>query len=267
MRTPPRLLASLLLAFALVLPGLVGPSSAVAAPAPAAPAPPAVKPDPRLIKLTGTDNTRDFATYRTVDGAALNLKVIRSDNLSQLTSADEQKLAGLGLVTVVDLRTGFERTLQPDRRVPGARHYDADVLANAPGSAFDLTEAYRLFVSDPHARAEFARTLRLVSATLAKGRAALFHCSAGKDRTGWTAAMLLTIAGVDRATVDRDYLASNKFRHTSPADGLNGVRLPWLQTSFATADQLFGSFDGYLRNGLRLSAAEIATLRSQLRVG
>jgi protein-tyrosine phosphatase len=263
MRTPPRLLATLLLASVLVVPGLVGPSAATAAPAPAAPA---VKPDPRHIKLAGTENTRDFATYRTVDGHALNLKVIRSDNLSKLTPADQRKLAGLGLAAVVDLRTDIERALQPDRPVPGARHYDANVFGRAAANAFDLPAAYRMFASDPHARAEFARTLRLVSATLAQGRAVLFHCTAGKDRTGWTAAMLLTIAGVDRATVDRDYLASNKFLHATPGT-LEGVNLAWLQASFATADKLFGSFDGYLRNGLRLSPAEISTLRSQLRAG
>lgn len=224
-----------------------------------------VKTDPRLIRLQGTENTRTFATYRTTDGHALNPRVIRSDNLSKLTPGDQRALAGRGVATVVDLRTGIERGLQPDRPVPGAKNVAADIFGDQLVGALNLDDGYRMFVSEPHARAEFARTLRLVSATLAKGHAVLFHCTAGKDRTGWTAAMLLTIAGVDRATVNRDYLASNKFRHTTSADAQNGVRIEWLNTSFATADRMYGSFDGYLRRGLRLSDAEIATLRAQLR--
>ena len=75
--------------------------------------------------------------------------MIRSDNLSKLTPADQRKLAGLGLATVVDLRTDIERALQPDRPVPGARHYDANVFGQAAANAFDLPAAYRMFVSDP----------------------------------------------------------------------------------------------------------------------
>ena len=234
--------------------------------APTASAAPAVKADPRLIVLDGTDNTRTFATYRTTDGYSLNRRVIRIDNLSELTRGDEQKLARRDVATVVDLRTAVERQLQPDRPVPHARHYDEDIFGDHLAEAVNLDSAYAFFVTDPGARAGFARTLRLVSATLGQGRAALFHCSAGKDRTGWAAAMLLTIAGVDRATVERDYLASNFFRHTTPADPLQGVRLSWLRTSFDTANRRFGSFDGYLRAGLHLSDAEITTLRQRLRI-
>ena len=257
MRLHPRLLSLTFLVSTVAVTTLIAPTVSAA---------PTVTTDPRLIRLTGTDNTRTFATYRTTDGHSLNLRVIRSDNLSELTRGDQQKLARRGVATVVDLRTAAERQLQPDRPVPGARHYDEDIFGDHLAEAVNLDSAYAFFVSDPGARAGFARTLRLVSSTIGQGSAALFHCSAGKDRTGWTAAMLLTIAGVDRATVERDYLASNYFRHTTPADPLQGVRLAWLRTSFATADREFGSFDGYLRKGLRLSDAEIVTLRDRLRV-
>jgi len=255
------MLTASILAAALTVP-LVGP--AAAAPSPATAAHP-VAVDPRLIPLQGTENTRVFATYRTTDGHPVTLRAIRSDNLSKLTTRDVRVLAARQVATVVDLRTAPERQLQPDRPLPRAVHHDADIFGNAFIGALDLNAGYRMFVTDPHARAEFARTLRLVSATLGQGKAALFHCSAGKDRTGWTAAMLLTIAGVDRATVNRDYLASNKFRHTSPADPLQGVRIEWLNASFAAATQYYGSFHGYLRKGLRLSEAEITTLRERLR--
>ncbi|GAB09303.1 putative protein-tyrosine-phosphatase [Gordonia araii NBRC 100433] len=252
----PRLLALPLVAASLAF-GALG--------APAALAVPPVKSDPRLVKLVGTENTRTFATYRTTDGHSLNPRVLRSDNLSKLTNGDERKLARLGLATVIDLRTTVERQIQPDRSIPRTRHFDEDIFGLDLVEAVDLDSAYAYFVTDAGARAGFANTLRLVSRTLDRGRTALFHCSAGKDRTGWTAALLLTIAGVDRATVERDYLASNKFRHTSPADPLQGVRLSYLRTSFATANRVYGSFDGYLRKGLRLSDQEITALRDRLR--
>ncbi len=228
-------------------------------------APPAAPADARLIRLQGTENTRVFSVYRTTDGVAISPRLIRSDNLSKLTPGDRRTLAGRGVSTVIDLRTLPERLLQPDQPIRGARRYDVDILGGDPASMTNLDNAYVAFVTDPQARAGFARTLRLISTTLASGRTALFHCTAGKDRTGWTAAMLLTIAGVDRATVDRDYLASNIYRHTSPRDLVQGVHLGWLRSSFAAADQHYGSFDGYLRRGLRLSDGEIAGLRNLLR--
>lgn len=220
----------------------------------------------RLIKLDGTQNTRTFDGYVTRDSKSITAAIIRSDNLSKITAADAGRLARLGVTTIIDLRTSMERAIQPDRSVPGARlHYDDVLGATPPSTLIDLTSAYRAFVTDAHARAEFASALRLITRTVASGHTVVFHCTAGKDRTGWTAAMLLTVAGVDRATVERDYLDSNVYRHTNPNDPLNGVNLGLLRTSFSTANQVYGSFDNYLRSGLRLSAAEVTALRNVVR--
>ena len=84
---------------------------------------------------------------------------------------------------------------------------DTDHQSDRPSSA------YRAFVTSPSARAAFRKTPLNIKNTTSAGNSVIFHCTAGKDRIGWTAALLLSILGVDRATIERDYLASNTYRH------------------------------------------------------
>lgn len=240
-----------------VLPDAVADRTAgVAAAAPAVAA-------PQEVRLAGTENTRTFAAYRTVDGAAISPRVLRSDNLSKITPADQRALAKRGVTTIIDLRTSLERSIQPNRAVRGARARVADVLGGTPvTNLVDLPTAYRAFVTDPGARRAFRSALLETRRTVESGQAILVHCTAGKDRTGWYAAVLLTILGVDRATVERDFLASNRFRHANANDPLNGVNIAWLRSAFATANRKYGSFDGYVRKGLGLTQADIDGLRS-----
>ena len=219
----------------------------------------------REIGLRGTENTRTLEGYRGLGGKTVNGRVLRSDNLSKLTAADAQKLRKRGVVTVVDLRTGIEKQLQPNKKVPGARTVSADVLGGvSPLQMVDLGQAYTSFVTDRHARAQFRTTLLQIKDTAARGGTTLYHCSAGKDRTGWTSAVLLSILGVDRKTIDADFLASNHYRHASSNDVLSGVNIAWLNSSFAAAKRKYGSMDGYVRKGLGLSAADVASLRANL---
>lgn len=241
---------------------------ALAAPAAALPArvAPAIT-TPAAIHLTGTQNTRTFANYRTTDGHAIRALVIRSDNLSKLTPADARTLADLHVTSIIDFRTQIERAAQPDRPVPGASVHDFDVLGASPVTTLvDLPSAYRAFVTDPGANRAFRNTLLEIKNVAGAGNTVLYHCTAGKDRTGWASAVLLTILGVDRTTVEQDYLASNTFRHTSPSDPVNGVNIAWLRTSFATANQVYGSFDNYVHRGLGLTDADIAGLKKALLV-
>ncbi|MEV0104091.1 tyrosine-protein phosphatase, partial [Nocardia sp. NPDC050789] len=92
----------------------------------------------------------------------------------------------------------------------------------------------------------------------------LFHCTAGKDRTGWTSAVLLTLLGVDKDTVYYDYLLSNYYRGAKDGDMLNGVAASALDSAFDQATKSYGSFDGYVRDGLQLTDADIAALKAKL---
>lgn len=219
-----------------------------------------------LVDLDGTANTRTLAGFTTVDGKVVrDGRVLRSDNLSALSPADVEALQAAGVVTVVDLRTQWERLVQPDRDIPGASSKWFDVFAGLPPTMLiDLPSAYRAFVTDATARQAFASTLREIAAASEQGKAVLLHCSAGKDRVGWATAVLLTLLGVDRATVEADFLASNDYRHTSPADPFNGTNVEWLRSAFRTADEADGGFDGYVRDGLGLTDDEVAALREGL---
>jgi protein-tyrosine phosphatase len=108
----------------------------------------------------------------------------------------------------------------------------------------------------------------------------LFHCTAGKDRTGWLAAIVLSALDVDRDTVladylrttelnanGRDYMLSNLSERIASPDvvlPLIEARVEYLQAAFDEADSRFGGMDGYLRDGLGLDDAVLASLRANL---
>lgn len=251
---------------------VAAPATSMVATAQAAPAPTtgaAAVTLPHSLGLTSVHNARDLGGYRTADGRTVTGGLVfRTGNLSSLSLADAHSLASKRVATAVDLRTAIERTIQPERAIPGAAAQWNDVLGTAnPADMLLLQGAYVDFVTNPGARAAFGKTLKTIETNAAAGKATLFHCSAGKDRTGWTAAVLLTILGVDRSTVDQDYLLSNKFNNSGPNDPINGVNINWLNASFNAANQYYGSFDNYVHRGLGLSDAAVASLKAHLLTG
>ncbi|MDO3648966.1 tyrosine-protein phosphatase [Nocardia mangyaensis] len=221
----------------------------------------------RSLGLSGVQNARDAGGYRTTDGRWVRTGVIfRSGALDQATPADLARLSALGVRVVDDLRTGYERSLAPGRLPAGATGNAYDVIGQAPplilaGALFGGEGMYRAFITAPGANEAFASVLRDI---IAADGGVLYHCSAGKDRTGWASVVLLSVLGVDRATVTADYLLSNTYRDAAPGDPLNGVQASWLDAAFDQAAQTYGSFDGYVREGLGLTEAELTALRSAL---
>jgi protein-tyrosine phosphatase len=116
----------------------------------------------------------------------------------------------------------------------------------------------------------------------ANGAPVLWHCTAGKDRTGFAAAILLRILGVPQETVVADYMASRQpalearnsellmlrvFKGEDVAEKISvllGVERDWLEAGFEEIDETWGSFDNYVSNGLQLSAADVQRLRDTL---
>ncbi|MFD4470061.1 tyrosine-protein phosphatase, partial [Rhodococcus sp. NPDC058505] len=110
----------------------------------------------------------------------------------------------------------------------------------------------------------------------------VFHCTAGKDRTGWTAMLLQHIAGVDDATIMRDYLLTNEYNEewvtetraylvatqgeaaAALLEPLFGVEESYLQAGLDELAATYGSVDAYLTEGLGLSTSTIDTLRGKL---
>ncbi|MGW4999388.1 tyrosine-protein phosphatase [Streptomyces hydrogenans] len=245
----------------------------------------------RLIRLQGTANFRDAGGYRTRDGQWVRMgEVYRSDALDRLTDADLAKLRRLGVRTVLDLRMQSERAAAPDRVPAGATHVVADVLAGSgtftsmPGTPAEaeamMTEGNRFMVSGDTAKAAYAAVLdEITDGAGADG--VVFHCTAGKDRTGWAEAALLTALGVPEETVMADYLASNTYRaaaneavlsHLPPAQAavykpLLDVRPGYLNASFDEVREEFGSFRAYLREGVAVDAHQLKALKRDLLVG
>ncbi|WP_296624106.1 tyrosine-protein phosphatase [Rhizorhabdus sp.] len=246
-------------------------------------------------QLQGAPNFGDLGGYQTGDGRRVKPGLLfRSDQLDRLTDADLAAMEGLRLAYVVDLRTESERAREPDRLPRGARHIILDVSADADGSlggdmrkaqaaiaagrGVELLEAAnRDFVSLPSAQAAYRALFALV-ADPATGPL-VYHCTAGKDRTGWASAVLLSILGVPRERIFYDYLASNTYlaqknagilaslkASGAPIDPANlepvlGVRRAYLDSAFAEVDRVYGSMDAYVRKGLGLSDAQIDMIR------
>ncbi|MFE1346119.1 tyrosine-protein phosphatase [Streptomyces sp. NPDC058757] len=242
----------------------------------------------RLIRLQGTANFRDAGGYRTRDGRWVRMgEVYRSDALDRLTDADLAKLTRLGLRSVVDLRMESERASAPDRVPAGATHLVADVLAGTgtftsmPKTPVEaeamMVEGNRFMVSGDTAKAAYTGLLDEIR----ENDGVLFHCTAGKDRTGWAEAALLTALGVPEETVMADYLASNTYRaaaneavlsHLPPVQAavykpLLDVRPAYLNASFDEVEEEYGSFRAYLRKAVGLDARELKALERDLLVG
>ena len=244
-----------------------------------------------LIRLASADNFRDVAGdgYPTADGRTVVRGVFFRSNELQLTHEDAAAISRLGITAIYDLRESGEVEAHPDVEVPGTSWHHVEVTGiphgvgaelSDPGAAEEaICEVYRRFVDDPASRASFAALLTgLATSTTPQ----LFHCTAGKDRTGWTAALLLRIAGVPEETVIADYLRTNDIGLSTRekylgmvAEHLGADRVPVFErimladTSYlAAADTAvaasYGDLSSYLRDGLGLSDATLDALRGRL---
>ena len=230
-----------------------------------------------------------FADTTALGGVMLTGVFYRSEVLD-LSDADLATLSSLHITRDIDLRTPAEIAATADRVPVGARYININIYGTpspaTPQSPATQAQAiaqfeslYRAFVTDPVQRAAFGSVLIELAHS---SESALWHCSAGKDRTGWTSALLQTIAGVAPATIMNDYLASNLYEAEKIRSELAAIRAasgdaaaeivaPTLgvQPSFlqAALDQVtasYGSLYTYLTEGLGLSQADIYVLRAKM---
>lgn len=249
--------------------------------------------------LEGAANFRDIGGYPTADGRHVRRGLVyRSNQLSDLTSQDYQRLSALGIKLVCDFRTDGERRRSPTRwqgdTPPEMMHApilkETDVAFSAERlrelttrSAETLGAAYeRMVVAEP--AAEYGRVFKRIAAGQFP---VIAHCTAGKDRTGVFSAVLLTLLGVPRSGVIGDYMLTGEYMMAPKAlskaavdlqkafagteapseDTLRAVyqmHAEVLTNTFATIDRLYGSFDAFVRDGLELTSSDVASLRAQL---
>ena len=244
-------------------------------------------------RLAGMDNFRDIAgttsAYTTSHDGTMRAGVFYRSNALTPTAADLATLNGLGISDVYDLRTPSEIASTPDTLPDGASYTNIDIIgsttsgSNITNISFSsaeqaramMQETNRAFVNDAGMRGQFAV---LFNELAAADGAALFHCTAGKDRTGWTAAVLLSIAGVDEATVMSNYLATNDYTAARVAATLAampasmaeiyapllGVEASYLQAGLDEISADYGNMENYLKQGLGLSQETIYVLRGKM---
>jgi protein-tyrosine phosphatase len=273
------------------------PPAAQAQPAHVSPASPLAAPAPhqRLLPLEGGRNFRDLGGYRAQDGRHVKWGLLfRSGAMHGLTAADYAYLEKRGIRVVCDFRDSRERAAQPVNWPSGAaprllfddyRLDMAGMMPKGPPSGWTEADARAAFTASyPRMLGQFNGQYRRMFAELLAGHAPLaFNCSAGKDRTGIAAALILTALGVPRATVIEDYALSDRYSEPlfallcrNPRYGLNSdtPRETWLpmtraypeyiETMLDTLAARHGSVEAYLDEQLGVDRRAIERLRDNL---
>jgi rhodanese-related sulfurtransferase len=167
----------------------------------------------RLLPLVGAYNFRDLGGYPTVDGNLTRWGLLyRSDTLHELTETDLEVLRDIGLASVIDLRTGaeLERTGRGLLLKEPIRYFHLSVMQEETGEADRPAELAELDLASVYLGWLRSGRRSLVEALNAVGDPEhypiVFHCAAGKDRTGVLAALVLDIVGVERSVIVEDYV-------------------------------------------------------------
>jgi protein-tyrosine phosphatase len=252
--------------------------------------------------IASAPNLRDIGGWPTRGGGLIRPGVVyRSAQLSLLQGEDLAAFGKLGIRTVFDLRTAAEVAGRPDALPEGTRTLRLDVLADDeyaapaelqrvfadPARASEhlragqaerfFEDAYRGFVTLPSARAAYQQLLEGIAG--ADGPV-LYHCTTGKDRTGWATAVLFLLLGVPEETVMEDYLLSNsellpmvqpwidRFRDSGGDPALLmpvvGVQESYLEAALEEMRASFGTVEEYAATGLGLSPDTLDALRAGL---
>lgn len=255
----------------------------------------------RVLDLQEGCNFRDLGGYRAQDGRHLRWgRVFRSGVMAHFSASDQAAVRALGIRTVIDLRRTEERRKEPSRWIgPDVRLFESDHPMDSAalswisqGTPQTLERAREALIGVYHRMPDWlAPRLRDLFLCLAAGDVPLlFNCSAGKDRTGFAAALVLETAGVPRDVVLQDYALTNEavdlgafvLRHhaaglglTDEAHPLLSVPLParaamltadpdYLNAALDRVDREHGSVIGYLRGALGLDDRAIQAIRDRL---
>jgi protein-tyrosine phosphatase len=248
---------------------------------------PAVVAADRRVPFEGCTNFRDLGGYRTRDGGHTRWgMVFRADALHGMTADDLALYEQLGLRAVYDLRSDVEREERPNP-IPSRAHTvigrrtDDDLPTPTWKTATDgervLHELYLGLID--HAAVQIGD----LYAELAKpdGLPAVFHCHAGKDRTGIVAALLLQLLGVDRDVILDDYELTARYRLRThqegtyrrlldsgiPPEAAAGVLTAprWaMEQALEELDRRFGGIEAYLTGPAGVTGDVITALRRRL---
>ena len=251
----------------------------------------------RVLPMTGGHNFRDIGGYPTADGRTTAWGLVyRSGTMAELSEPDQALLEQLGLRVICDFRSSRERDQRPSQLPQSAgfeiwaHDYEtsaADLVLSLTGPDATPDHARALMIElYRHIAYEQAIGYRALFERLASGELPiLFHCAAGKDRTGVAAALLLDMLGVPREIVVEDYVLTDRFfdrgcelvrsdpsverlGNVDPAIWAPVMRADpaYLATFFETIEAHHGSAEGFVRDQLGLDDTAVAAIRERLLV-
>ncbi len=233
----------------------------------------------RIIALDGSFNFRDLGGYIGAQGRQVSWgKLYRSDDLIELSRADKQRITSLGIRTVIDFRDRSEANASPDRLPDSVVHrYHIPIEAGKlMGAVADgpltrdklvaiMISVYRILVHD--FQHSFRRFFEIVAD--ADSAPLLFHCTAGKDRTGMAGAYLLSALGVDRKTVIADYMLSREclknryqigYDYDQVMEPLYTVQPEFIEAAWDVIDDNYNGMDAYLADCLKVDCAKLRVM-------
>lgn len=250
----------------------------------------------RHFQMDGPVNFRDVGGLTTAEGKTVKWgSVFRSDNISGLTASDHKVMADLGIGMDIDFRQAYEIKADPDALpADGSIEYINLAMGDTSGGGGmgKFMEKLQEVGSDPamiekvimgfytqiplHFSKEYKEYFRILAE---EEDGVLFHCSAGKDRTGIASALFLYTLGVDMEDIKKEYALSNYYRYeTNLAFGdkmaqygitpeiaplLMGVKPEYMDAIFSALANQYGSVDSYLETELGVTAEVKSLLREK----
>ncbi len=245
----------------------------------------------RRTPLEGASNFRDLGGYQAADGRAVKWRhLYRSNSLAALTDTDLEQVAALGIRLICDLRRE-EESVEAPSRLPDV---NAPAILQLPiGPQRKDSKLYEYLWSGEATEAQLRDVMKGIYRDFAikfapqyaefMGRVAradqlplLFHCAAGKDRTGLAAAIILEALDVPRETILEDYALTNQYTKRNLIEKYPELKSPelfhtmmaanpdYLLASYEAVDEAFGSFDRYLTDALGVTPKVRDELRLML---
>ncbi|MBC7401483.1 MAG: tyrosine-protein phosphatase [Mucilaginibacter sp.] len=242
----------------------------------------------RKVSLQGTVNFRDIGGYTTKDGHHVKWgKVYRSADLSKLSETDLAELKNRKITYDVDLRGTQEAQQAPDKLNPNTDYILCPAGSDSVNTIVRDLAAHKntdslmtVFYTSTRYFSDRYKPFFNKLLALPDNESLVFHCTAGKDRTGIAAALLLYSLGVPYDTIMADYTATNYYRQAESqtsvnsmvqlmhvdeksARNLTGAKKEYLDASFAAINKRYGSVDAFLKNEIGLTNAQIKVLKQK----
>ncbi|TFE19260.1 tyrosine-protein phosphatase, partial [Ligilactobacillus salivarius] len=192
----------------------------------------------RMLELEEGINFRELGGYLTEDGRKIKWhKLLRCGSMAQLTKNDVDYLDQYGVRYIIDLRSPEESNYSPDKYPDKAQYFqdtvypfsfslfkNLGIINNMRLGASNMDfgrQTYLQMLLDPHAQAAYRKMFNILLENDKEGESVVFHCTAGKDRTGVAAFLILSALGVSEKQIVEDYLYTNLFFDNYSSETIN----------------------------------------------